>query len=77
MKVYAEMTDLYCGEANYGWVRRASITVPENATDRVIVRRVKSALGIPGVRAQTNSWGDYIEMKSERGGWAAFITFEG
>ena len=40
------LTDTYGGEPNYSWVRRRTITVPENLSDLALIRRVKKELGI-------------------------------
>lgn len=53
METYnCEMTDTFCGEANYSWVRRATIEVKKGASRLAIVRACKKALGIEGVRAR-------------------------
>jgi hypothetical protein len=52
MKIKAEYTDTYAGEANYGWVRRVELDVPDNLSDIGVVRRVKKALGLEGSRAK-------------------------
>lgn len=75
LTVMVEQTDMFAGEANYGWVRRTSFPVPEDASDRSIIRRAKRALGVANVRAESATWGDYMELRSRRHGWVAFITF--
>ena len=50
MKVHVEYTDLFCGEANYAWVRRFEFDCTD-MTDLQIIRRAKSELGISGKRA--------------------------
>lgn len=63
MKVTAEFTDTYGGEANYSWVRRAELEVPDTLSDRAIVRRVKAQLGLTGSRAKRrDSWMDHIAL---------------
>lgn len=32
-----ELTDTFAGAANYGWVRRDQLELPDTATDRQIV----------------------------------------
>ena len=50
MRAYIEYTDLFCGEANYCWVRRFDFDCTD-MTDLQIIRRAKSELGISGKRA--------------------------
>ena len=74
MNVYiVEYTDTFAGEANYSWVRRATITMPEithhgydgigygraNCTyRRELMRKAKAAVGLTGVRGQRSPYGD-------------------
>lgn len=48
MQYMAEYTDLFAGEANYSWVRRATFDAPRTATNKMLVRRAKRALGVTG-----------------------------
>lgn len=50
MIAHVEYTDLFCGEANYCWVRRFDFDCTD-MTDLQIIRRAKSELGISGKRA--------------------------
>jgi hypothetical protein len=63
MIVTTEMTDLFCGEANYGWVRRESITLPGSASDLAIVRAAKASVGLSGCRGRMVSYGDGWEFR--------------
>lgn len=74
-----ELTDTFCGEANYSWVSRASVTMPElthygydggsnyskanKVYQRELVKRAKAAMGLTGVRGKTHSYGDMIEFR--------------
>jgi hypothetical protein len=75
LTVMVEQTDMFAGEPNYCWVRRTNFRIPETASDRAIIRKVKQALGVAKVRAESATWGDYMELRSRRHGWVAFITF--
>jgi hypothetical protein len=66
MEYQAEWTDTYGGEANYSWVRRATIEAPGDVSDRAIVRRAKRELGITGVKGRTYYHGDMIEFRPHR-----------
>ena len=68
-----EYTDTFGGEANYSWVKRATVTMPElthygydggtnyakaNATfERELMKKAKAAVGITGVRGKRESYG--------------------
>ena len=71
LTIRAELTDTYGGEANYSWVRRRTLEMPDNASNLAIVRRAKRALGISGVRCRVDHYnGDTWEIRPY--GWAAF-----
>lgn len=57
------MTDTFGGEANYAWARRGEIDLPEGASDLALVRRVKKALGMEGVRCRKEEWGDTLVLR--------------
>ena len=78
MKVSAEFTDTYCGAANYSWVRRVTIEVPDTLSDRAIVRRVKAKLGLTGARPEGRiDYGDRIDLWYLDGSSTVlFISFE-
>lgn len=67
-----EYTDLFCGEANYSWVIRGAIDFRQAST-RNIVRLVKKALNLTGVKGKTTDFGDMIEVRFS--GSVIFITF--
>lgn len=58
-----EMTDTFGGEANYAWVRRGEVELPEGAGDVTLVRRVKKALGLENVRCTREEYGDQIVLR--------------
>lgn len=71
-----EYTDTFGGEANYCWVKRGKVSVPDlvhygydgshgyakaNKAQRVqILRKVKAQLGISGIKGDTSDCGDMI-----------------
>ena len=58
-----EHTDTFAGEANYSWVIRKSFEMPENATQRQIVRKAKELLGETGNRARVEYYnGDTYQI---------------
>lgn len=58
-----EITDTFGGEANYSWVRRGEVILPEGASDLTLVRRVKRALGLEGVPCNRESYGEQIVLR--------------
>lgn len=70
-----EYTDTFGGEANYCWVRRAKLELPEGLSDLAVVRRAKAALGISGMRGRTERYGDSFTFRPYRSCTIAFITF--
>ena len=73
MRYDIEMTDTFGGEANYCWVRRATIEAPATATSQMLVRRAKRALGITG-RHKICDWGDLIRLDFINSCICIFIT---
>lgn len=62
MKVVAEYTDTFGGQANYCWVRRTEFDYGENMSDLSVVRRVKKDLGLTGVKCRRETWGEDIVL---------------
>jgi hypothetical protein len=74
-----EYTDTFAGEANYCWVKRGTVTVPDlthygydgsqgywraNAKRaRRIITETKRELGLSGVRHKREEWGDCIVLR--------------
>lgn len=73
MRYQIEFTDTFAGEANYGWVKRAQFEAPEDASNSLLIRRAKKALGLVG-KHKTSSYGDVVELKWARACVVAFIT---
>lgn len=90
-KYQIEYTDTFAGEANYCWVRREIITMPEmthygydgstnyvkarKVYDRELMRRAKAAVGLTGVRGTVSNCGDMIEFRPYRSCTIMFITW--
>lgn len=88
-----EYTDTFAGEANYCWVRRGKVTMPElthygydgitnysrasRIESRELMRRVKAELGLSGVRGKTYHHGDTIEFRPYGSATVLFITWSG
>lgn len=86
-----EYTDTFGGEANYCWVKRGTVTVPDlnhygyDGTNgyaeadrrqrRVIVRRVKAALGLTGHPCRVEEWGATINITPRGMATVCFVDF--
>ncbi len=71
-----EVTDTFGGEANYCWVNRHKLDLPDNATNRQIVRAAKAAEGWTGMRCETYAHGDQIEVRPRGLLQVMFIDWE-
>ena len=58
-----ELTDTFCGQANYAWVRRGITQLKNNASKLAVMRAVKRDLGLSGVRCRVADYGDIIELR--------------
>lgn len=75
MVIYdVEYTDTCGGEANYCWVRRAELEIPDDVSDLALVRRAKAAVGITGTSCRRNNYGDMIELRPYCSATILFIT---
>lgn len=58
-----EHTDTFAGEANYSWVVRESFDMPDDATQRQIVRKAKELIGETGNPHRTDHYnGDTYQL---------------
>jgi hypothetical protein len=87
-----EVTDTFAGEANYSWVKRETLCVPElthfgydGATNysaankkyqRHLIRAAKKLIGWNGVKCAIESWGDTIAIRPRGAALVAFVTFQ-
>lgn len=74
-----EYTDTFAGEANYCWVKRGKVTMPEltrygydgysnyskanKIAMRELMKTVKRELGLTGIRGVTDNHGDMVTFK--------------
>lgn len=75
MKFRAEYTDTFSGDANYSWCRSAEFEAPDNATDALLMRRAKKALGLSGVRGRRETWGETIVFRPYGACTVLFIDY--
>ena len=74
-----ELTDTFGGDANYSWVKRATVAMPElthygydgstgyakanKIYKRELMKRAKAAVGLTGVRGRVEDYGDSIAFR--------------
>lgn len=74
-----ELTDTFGGEANYSWVRRETVSMPElthygydGATNytkankvyrRELMKAAKAAVGLTGCRGRVENYGDSLTFR--------------
>ena len=73
--IQIEYTDTFCGEANYAWVKRFELTVPEELSDKTLMRIAKELCGLAGVRGQWYECSDSLKFVPANSNTALFITF--
>jgi len=86
-----ELTDTFGGEANYCWVRRATVTMPElthygydggtnyakanRVFNRELMRKAKAAMGLTGARGVRSDYGDTIDFRPYGACVVMFVTW--
>ena len=75
MKLNIEVTDTFGMEANYSWVKRYTLDVPDSISKGAIMRRVKKHIGWTGVRCVVADYGDMIEIRPQGVCQVCFVTF--
>jgi hypothetical protein len=92
MHIYSvEYTDTFAGEANYSWVNRKTVVMPDlthygydgthyakpaKVFDRELMRKAKAAVGLTGVRGTVYRHGDEIEFRPYRSATVLFISYK-
>jgi len=70
-----EFTDTFAGDANYAWVRRAQVVLPDTATNRQIAYHAKRSVGLGGVKGRSSWHGDAYEFRPYGSATVLFTTF--
>ena len=73
--IQIEYTDTFCGKANYSWVKRFELTVPEELSDKTLMRIAKELCGLAGVSGQWYKCGDSLKFVPANSNTVLFITF--
>jgi len=65
IEVLCEYTDTFGGDANYSWVRRATLKLPAGVKDRALMKAAKTALNLVGVRGKWDNFcgGDHLTFR--------------
>jgi hypothetical protein len=91
-KYQIELTDTFAGEANYCWVKRATVTMPELTAygydggsnyakankifERELMKRAKAAVGLTGMKGRKDSYGDRIDFRPYGLAQVMFVTYD-
>ena len=86
-----EYTDTQSGEANYSWVRRHVVTMPElthygydggsnyakanRVYERELMRKAKALVGLTGVRGVRSSHGETLEFRPYGSATVLFVSY--
>lgn len=86
-----EYTDTFGGEANYCWVKRARVAMPELTAygydggtnyaaankryERELMRRAKATMGLTGIRGRKESLGDSIAFYPYGSATVMFVSW--
>ena len=57
-----ERTDTFGGAANYSWVQRSELQIPDGLSDLAIVRRAKKEIGYNNYRCNRSEMGETIVL---------------
>ena len=90
IKYDVEYTDTFGGQANYTWVRRETVTMPElthygydggtnygkasKVFERELMKRAKAAIGLTGVRGIRENWQDTLVLRPHNSCTIMFVT---
>ena len=70
-----EYTDTFGGEANYTWVKRATVDVADKTARRELMKAAKACVGLTGVRGTVQDCGDMIEFRPYGSCTVMFVTY--
>ena len=71
---HVELTDTFGGEANYGWVERYTLHLPEGSSQRKVLRAAKKEAGLTGLRGVTEGYGDMYAFRPRDMNVVMFVT---
>jgi hypothetical protein len=86
-----EYTDTFGGEANYCWVKRKTVTMPElthygydggqgyskanKVFQRELMKKAKAVMGLTGRRGSVSNYGDTIEFRPYGSCTVMFVSY--
>jgi hypothetical protein len=73
MRYQVEYTDTYGGQANYSWVHREVIDVPDKYSERSLVLTAKKSVGLTGVRGSSGWIGETYEFRPHNSATVLFV----
>jgi len=71
----ATLTDTFGGDPNYAWVRRETFEAPDDASQALLIRRAKRAVGLTG-RGKTIAIGEVIEHRPHSACMVLFVEHQ-
>jgi len=75
-KYQFELTDTFGGEANYAWVQRTVVDVPDSIGDDMLRMLAKKWAGFTGRRCTVEEYGDQQVIRPRGLCQVLFVTFE-
>lgn len=78
LRFKVELTDTFCGEANYSWVKREWFQLAEGMDKPATLKRMaKRAIGMSGVRGRWEEYDGELAFYPSGACMVLFVTFEG
>lgn len=75
MKYQFEVTDTFGGEANYSWVKRTIVDIPDGIGDVMLRMLAKRWAGFDGVRCEIENLGDQQILRPRGLCQVLFVTY--
>lgn len=74
-KYQFELTDTYGGEANYSWVKRTTVELPDGVGDKWLLLMAREWAGFSGVRCAVEDYGDQQTIRPRGLCQVLFVTY--
>lgn len=90
-KFQVELTDTFGGDANYSWVRRETVTMPElthygydgstnyvksnKVFERELMRKAKASVGLTNIRGKVDRYGESLTFHPYKLLQVMFVSF--
>ena len=76
MYAKVEYTDTFAGEANYSWVKRATIRLDGSLSDKQVLAQAKKLMGLSGVRGDVTDTGDVVGFRPYGMNTVLFVIYD-